>query len=66
MDNSAAGTGTIAQTDYQAEYGLTVDANGVWYVDKDKVGALARVKIVGFRDAVATVLGRVYFETIDL
>ena len=66
VDNSAAGTGTIVQTDYEAEYGLSVDSNGIWYVDKDKVGGNARIKIVGFRDAVATVLGRVYFEMIDL
>ena len=64
VDNTHAGTGTIAQTDYQAEYGLTADTTGIWYVDKDKTGANARVRIVGFKDALATVMGRVYFEVL--
>lgn len=53
---------TIAQADLYAQHGITEDANGVWYVDVDKVGADARVEIKAFKDAVGTVLGRVYVE----
>ena len=61
VDNSGAGTGVIAAGDLFAEYGLTVTAGGVWYIDKDKTGATRRVQIIGFRDAVAVVTGRVWF-----
>lgn len=63
VDNTAAGTGTIAATDMWTEYGITEDADGVWYIDKDKAaGATSRVRIVGFRDPVGEVMGRVYFK----
>lgn len=61
IDTSAAlGTGAIAAADLFVEYGVTEDANGLWYVDKNKTAANARVRIVGFRDAIGTVQGRVY------
>jgi hypothetical protein len=50
FDNS---TGTVAadwtpvQTDIGVKYGLTVDANGYWYVDKGKTGGSAVLQIVG-------------------
>jgi hypothetical protein len=49
FDNS---TGTVAadytptQADLGAKYGLTVDANGFWYVDKGKTGGNAVLQIV--------------------
>lgn len=59
--DQAGGLGRVTvQGDLGEEYGLTKDANGVWYVDVDKTGANARVKVVGFRDAVGTASGRVY------
>ena len=60
-DGSAAGTGTITASDFGASYGVTRDSGGIWYVDKNKTGADARVKIIGFRDALTTITGRVYF-----
>ena len=59
-DSNAIGTGAIAATDLHAAYGLTLNT-GVWYVDKFKTGAQARVVIVGFKDPLTTVNGRVYF-----
>lgn len=50
FDNS---NGTIAanwtptQADIGVAYGLTKDANGYWYVDKNKTGGSAVVQIVG-------------------
>lgn len=61
VDNTGAGTGVIAAGDLFEEYGLTVTAGGIWYIDKDKSGVNRRVKIIGFRDAVAVVTGRVWF-----
>ncbi len=49
FDNSA---GTVAadftptQADLGVKYGLTVDANGFWYVDKNKTGGSAVLQIV--------------------
>lgn len=60
-NNGDLGNGAIAATDRFEAYGITEDANGVWYVDKGKTGGDARVVIVGFRDAVGVVNGRVYF-----
>jgi hypothetical protein len=50
-------------TDRWAEYGITVDSDGIWYLDKDKVtgGNNTVARIVGFKDAVGTVEARVYF-----
>jgi hypothetical protein len=61
------GTGTCIATDVGAEYGVTktalTGANlGKWYVDKNKTGADARVRVVELIDAVSTVQGRVAFK----
>lgn len=61
-DNTALGTGAIAAADQYAAYGITEDANGVWYVDKGKVAvADVRVRITKLIDEVGTVNGRVRF-----
>jgi len=50
FDNS---TGTVAadwtpvQTDIGKQYGMTKDANGLWYVDKGKTGGSAILQIIG-------------------
>lgn len=49
FDNSAgavAADWTPVQADIGVKYGLTVDANGYWYVDKNKTGAAAVLQIV--------------------
>lgn len=38
---------SLTQADIGAEYGLTIDSDNNWYVDKTKTGANAMVKIVG-------------------
>ena len=57
---TALGAYTSLITDVGAAYGVTRDANGIWYIDVDKSGGLARVIIVGFRDPIGTVGARVY------
>jgi len=51
MFDNAAGTVSADYTPVQAsiglQYGLTVDTNGFWYVDKNKTGGSAAVQIVG-------------------
>ena len=50
FDNSAgtvAANWTPTQADIGVNYGLTVDANGYWYVDKNKTGASAVLQVVG-------------------
>jgi hypothetical protein len=50
FDNSAgAGSAdyTPTQADIGVDYGLTVDANGYWYVNKNLTGASAVVTVVG-------------------
>ncbi len=68
LDTSAGeGTGTVAATDLGVEYGITKSAQAgattlnKWYVDKNKTGGSARVKVVELIDAAATVQGRVGF-----
>lgn len=46
----------VAATDIGLIYGMTVDADNHWYVDKTKVGVAAVCKIVGF-DAYDTTRG---------
>jgi len=60
---STLGTYLLLATDRFAEYGLTRDAAGIWYIDKDKVtgGTNTVVRVVGFKDPVGTNLARVYF-----
>lgn len=61
-DSSAIGTGAIAATDQYAAFGITEDASGVWYVDKNKTAAAdVRVRVTKLLDPVATVNGRVRF-----
>ena len=68
IDTSASeGTGTVIATDMGAEYGVTKTALtgvnlGKWYVDKNKTGGDARVRVVEILDAVNTVHGRVGFK----
>ena len=63
VDNTAAGTGVIAATDMFSEFGITEDGSNIWYIDKDKTtgGNDTVARIVGFKDPVAEVMGRVYF-----
>jgi hypothetical protein len=68
IDTSASeGTGTVAAAQLGAEYGITKTALtgvnlGKWYVDTNKTGGSARVKVVELIDPVNTVLGRVGFK----
>lgn len=63
---SALGTYVSLQTDLWAEYGITEDASGIWYVDVDKTGATGRFRIVEFIDAVGSTFTRVLgFFVID-
>lgn len=66
IDTSAAvGTGAIAATDRYAEYGVFQDPTTFhWYVDKNEA-VNVKVIVLGFRDPVGTVQGRVYFKFID-
>lgn len=53
FDNSGgtvAADWTPVQSDIGKSYGLTVDANGFWYVDKNKTGGSAVVQIIGLPD----------------
>jgi hypothetical protein len=55
----------IAATDAWTKYGLVLDAGeGYWVIDKGETTNV-RVVIVGFRDPVATVNGRVYFKFLN-
>jgi hypothetical protein len=56
---NGAGTAAIEQTDIGTKYGLNVTSNK-WWVDKDDTTD-ERVVIVGFKDAVGTTNGVVYF-----
>lgn len=50
FDNSAgtvAANWTPTQADIGITYGMTKDANGYWYIDKNKTGGSAVVQIVG-------------------
>lgn len=62
-DMSAEGTGVLAQTDVNVKYGITVNSDGVWIVDKNKTSdATVRVVVTGLVDAVGDVLGKVRFR----
>lgn len=62
MDNAAdLGNGVALAADFAARYGVTRDTSGFWYIDKNKTGDDARVRILAFRDPAGTVQGRVYF-----
>lgn len=65
FDNSngaVAADYTPTQADIGKQYGMTKDANGFWYVDKNKTGASAVVQIVGINTADGfTVNARVRF-----
>lgn len=68
LDTSASeGTGTVATADRGAEYGITKTALtgvnlGKWYVDQNKTGGSARVRVVELIDPVGTVQGRCVFK----
>lgn len=68
IDTSAAlGTGVIAQTDLFEHYGITEDASGVWYIDKNKAAAAdVRVVITRLLDPVGEVQGRVRFQFLQV
>lgn len=56
-----AAAAAIAQADLFAEYGVVQDGGtGVWCVDKAEA-VNTRVTIIGFKDPVGTVNGKVYF-----
>ena len=58
---NAAGTATIAlATHMYAEFGINVTSN-VWWIDTDET-THKDVVIVGFKDAIGTVNGVVYFQ----
>lgn len=50
---------TLVQANLYAEYGVTVDADGYWYVDVDKTTTNGRFKILEFVDPVGTSSARV-------
>lgn len=56
---SGLGTRALAQSDVFAEYGLTRDASGIWYVDIDKTtgGTNTMVLVVGLVDKVGAIQG---------
>lgn len=60
-DSNDLGNGIALAANFGGQYGITKDSAGFWYIDKFKTGDNARVRILGFRDPVATVQGRVYF-----
>lgn len=61
-DSSAIDTGAIAAADQYTAFGITEDASGVWYVDKNKTAATeVRVRVTKLLDTVGTVNGRVRF-----
>lgn len=68
VDNgNASGGGSITplQTDIGVQYGLTADANGHWYVDKNKstVGTNTVLEIVGIDPITGSIAnGGVYFK----
>ncbi len=68
LDTSAGeGTGTIAVANIGGEYGITKTALtgvnlGKWYVDSNKTGGDARVRVTRLIDPVGTVQGRVGFK----
>jgi len=50
FDNSngtVAANWTPVQADIGVAYGMTKDANGYWYVDKNKTGGSAIVQVLG-------------------
>lgn len=66
-DSSAIDSGAIAAADQFTAYGITEDANGVWYVDKNKTAAaVVRVRITKLLDTVGTINGRVRFVFLDI
>jgi len=63
MNIDSAGTlgaYTSLVTNIGSSYGVTKDSNGVWYIDVDKTGGIARVIVTGFRDPIGTVGARVF------
>lgn len=73
VDSAASeGTGTSAQTNVGAKFGITKtsltgqDASK-WYVDTDKTAeAVQRVEVLGLIDAATTIQGRVRFKFLDV
>lgn len=61
---NGAGTAAIAQTDLFLAYSINVTSN-VWWIDKDDT-THKDTMIVGFKDAVGTVNGVVYFVFLPL
>lgn len=63
--DKASGLGVaLAITDLYKIYGITKDANGIWYVDQDKPtgGGTARVVVIGAIDAIGTASARVMIK----
>ena len=56
---AAAADHVLVATNRYAEYGLTKDSDGYWYVNVSKTGADARFRILEFVDAVGTTNARV-------
>lgn len=60
LSDATAGTHTIAQTDMWKVYPITQGSTN-WYLDANAVSDTGGGIVVGFKDAIGTVDGRVYF-----
>ena len=61
-DATLNNTYALVAGDLMAQYGISKDpTSSLWFVDKSKTGANARVTVVRFKDAVAALNPRVYF-----
>jgi hypothetical protein len=60
LDSAGAlGTYVSLATDLFAEYGVTKDAAGIWYIDVDKTGANGRFRVMEFMSPVGSTFTRV-------
>lgn len=61
MDSTSVPNRATAAADLNAEYGITKDANGSWYLDVDKTtgGTNTVAVVVEFIDPIGTLAGRV-------
>lgn len=59
LSDATAGTHTLAIADMHKVYPITKSTN--WYLDANAVSDTGGGRVVGFKDAIGTVDGRVYF-----
>lgn len=64
IDNSSTGTAITSRAIVGVDYGLTVDANGFWYVDLSKTSGNTVLVIQELNplDPIGTAFGRVWFN----